>query len=337
MRKQQIFGWIAAAISAMILIYCGALYRLAGFTAFFAAGLFGAMIAEPILLLFAYRRLGTLPLWLFCGGFYALLWWSMQDPATALLSWGVCCATPLAVSFFWPAMRGIRPMAYYALPAAGGLWLAALLGYCKMHFGSWNLSALTQRLNEGFIAMAEQLEQAYLQLYEGALPEQLIEPMEQFKALSAQAGFSVIMALVYTLFGVYFAALWLADRSLPREQRWLGSWRALVPDRMVSRLYMPAYLIVIFLPSEKAAAFLAVLNLFGFFFVFTALYWLRRRFAARGMNSALQFFLIALMAAAAYLTVGGALLLPYSVLMCMGWWLALAPRLPQQGKGGDER
>lgn len=332
MKKEQIKGWVSFGIVLLIQLYIGAVYRLGAFSLSYAFALACAMLAIPVLVLYGYRRLGSLPAWLVTAAALPLLYYSAKDVATTVLTWALCFGTPLAVSLCWPHCRAIRPTAMVALPVAGGLWLGGALLYCKLHFGGWALYAMTEQIAARYAAMVEKLHEIYLQAYNGALPEQMQKIFIAMQGQAASMGFYLITMAVYGLVGAFFISVLLADKSLPAEARWLGSWAALIPAPGISWVYMTLYLLVLFFADQNYQTFAAVLDLFGFFFVFTALYRLMQLFRRKGMQAVWRWLLISLMLVLAYFSVGGAMLSPYMVLMYLGWWIATTPKWIRQIK-----
>lgn len=331
MRKEQIKGWIGLGLALLIQLYIGVVYRVGAFGISYCFALFLAMLAVPVLVLYGYRRVGSLPAWLAMAAAFPLLYYAAEDGATAVLTWALCFGTPLAVTFCWPHLQRIRPLAVYALPGAGLIWLGGALLYCKLHFGGWHLSAMTMRIAQRFGDLLDQMEQFYQYLYQQAynsaeLPEQLQQFFAAYRGQTAEMGFYLITMAVYALMGAFFLSVWLADRSLPAKGRWLGSWEALIPGRGISWLFMTGYLLVLFFAKQNFVTLSAVFDLFGFFFVFAAVYKLLQLFRRKGMHPVWQILLIGLLLSLAYLSVGGAILSPYMILMYLGWWIATAPK-----------
>ncbi|MBQ8894416.1 MAG: hypothetical protein IJ043_08420 [Clostridia bacterium] len=328
MKKLQFKGWIGFGVILLIQLYMGSLYRSGGFGMNYAAVLLGAIVSVPSLLLYGYRQLGTLPAWLTAGACLPLLYYASQHTATTLLTWFLCFGGPLAVTFFWPRLQKLCPLSSYALPTAGLFWLGGVLVYSKLHFGSWQLSAVTERVAYRYGLMVDQMEQVYAEVYGGALPQQFQAAFEQLHAGKSYMGFYLVTVVAYALVGAYFLGIFLADRSLPAEHRWLGSWEALLPSKGVSMFYMIAYVLLMFMPDQLYQTLKAVLDLFGFFFVLAAVYYLLRWMRKKGLAPALGWIVAMLLFAMAFFSVGNVLLSPYSILMCVGLWCIVSPRKP---------
>lgn len=326
MKKEQVKGWGAFGLTLLFLLYGGVVYRTGGFGLNFTFVLFCLMAAVPQLLLYGYRRLGSTAAWLVTAAALPLLYYAAKDAATAILSWALCCGSPLAVTLFWPHLKRIKPLTVYALPAAGLIWLGGALVYCKLHFGSWALYGMTQRVTERYGELLGQMEQVYLQLYNGTLPEQLQQMFAVVRQQAATMGFFMITMVVYALMGFFFLAVYTADHSVPRQARWLGSWRGLIPGRGISWLYMSCYLLVAFFAQEHYQTLLAVFDLFGFFYVFTAVYRFLQFLRKKGIPPVARTLLVGLLFVLAYFSVGGALISPYTILLYVGWWITTTPR-----------
>lgn len=329
MKKEFIKGWGAMGLALLLVLYGGVVYRTGGFGLSFTFVLFCLMAAVPQLLLYGYRRLGSIATWLVIAAALPLLYYGAKDLATAVLGWAFCCGSPLAVTLFWPYVKRIKPLTVYALPAAGLIWLGGALAYCKLHFGSWDLYGITQRVTQRYGELLEQMKQFYLQLYNNTLPKQFEQLFAVVQEQAATIGFFMVTMVVYALMGVFFLAVYTADHSVPRQARWLGSWHSLIPGRGISWLYMGSYLLVIFFAKQNYQTYLAVFDLFGFFFVFTAVYRFLQFFRKKGIPPAGRALLVGLLFVLAYLSVGGALLSPYTMLLYVGWWITTTPRFRQ--------
>lgn len=332
MKKEQIKGWISLGIVLLIQLYMGAVYRLGAFSLSYAFVLAIAMLVIPVLVLFGYRRVGSVATWLVMAAALPLLYYSARDAAATLLTWALCFGAPLAVSLCWPHYKAVKPTAKFALPVAGAVWLGGSLVYCKLHFGGWALYAMTERIAERYAGLAGQLHGVYQQAYGGALPEQLEALFTAMQAQAASMGFYLITMAVYALVGSFFISVFLADKSLPPESRWLGSWAGLIPGPGVSWIYMIVYLLVLFFADQNYQTFTAVLDLFGFFFVFAAVYRLMQLLRKKGVRAVWRVLLGVLMLVSAFFSAGGAMLSPYMVLMYLGWWLATTPKWIRQIK-----
>ncbi len=326
MKKERLKGWLSLGGALLILLYIGSVYRLSGFSAGYGLVLLAAMISVPVLLLAAYRRVGSLPAWVTLAAALPVLGYATGNVATAVLSWTFCCGTPLAVTLFWAYFKKLRPLTGYALPVAAAVWVGGTLVYSKLHFGSWDLSVITQRIAARYATMVDQMETLYQQLYNQQLPEQLGEMFDLLRSQATTMGFYLVTMIAFALFGLFFLAIFGADRSFPQGARWLGSWSVLIPGRGISWLFMGCYILVELVGGTYFQILLAVLNLFGFFFVFTALYRLRRLLYRKSWHPALQAMLIGLLFALSYFSVGGSLLSVNTILMYVGWWIATLPK-----------
>lgn len=326
MKKERIKGWLGLIGSLFLLFYIGGVYRASHFSAGFCLALLSGILAVPAVLLASYRRVGSLPAWVTLAAAFPVLLYGTGDPATAVLTWALTCGTPLAVSLYWPYFKKLRPMTAYALPTAGAFWMAGALGYSKLHFGSWNLYAMTERIAGRYSALVDEMEKLYQQLYQEQLPAPLQEAFELLQTQSAAMGFYAVMMVAFALFGAFFLALWIADRAV-KGAGWLGPWGVLIPGRGISWIFMLLYIGVQFIGGPQIASLLAVIYLFGFFFVFTGVYWLRSLMKKKQWPALAQGLLIGLLLILSYCSVGGALLSPYTILLYLGWWIATLPRM----------
>ncbi len=331
MKKERIKGWLGLLGTLLILFYIGSVYRAGGFTAGFGLALFSGILAVPALFLASYRRVGTLPAWITAAAALPTLLWSTGDSATAVLAWVLFCGAPFAVTLTWPYFRKVGPLTSHALPMAAAFWMGGALVYSKLHFGSWNLYAMTARIAERYVAMIDEMELLYHRLYGPELPLQMGEAFGVLRSQSVAMGFYVIMMVAFGLMGAYFLGIWVADRAV-KGSHWLGSWAVLIPGRGISWVYMLTYIAVQFIGGAQIATLLAVIYLFGFFFVFTGVYWLRGLMRKKQWPGVAQFLLIGLLLVLAYCTVGGSLLSPYTILLYLGWWIATMPRLTVQSE-----
>lgn len=325
MNKERIKGWLGLFGTLLILYYIGSVYRIGGFSAGFALVLLSGILAVPAVLLASYRRVGSLPAWVAIAAAFPVLYLAAKDTATAALAWALLCGAPLAVTFSWPYYKKLGPLTSHALPLAGAMWMGGALVYSKLHFGSWGVAAMTVRIAERYTVLVDRMEELYRQLYGADFPAQLGEAFEILRTQSAAMGFYMIMMIAYALVGAYFFGIWIADRSV--KGGWLGSWAVLIPGRGISWAFMLIYIFAQFIGGSWIATLMAVLYLFGFFFVFTGVYWIRRLMCKKQWPAVAQVPLIALLLIMAYFTVGGALLSPYTILLYLGWWIATMPRL----------
>lgn len=325
MKKKNFKGWLDLGAASLILLYASWIYRGAGFSGAFALTLGAAMLCAGGFYLAGFRRLGSVPAWiaLALGGLLSYL--GCGDGATAILIWALCCGTPLAVSLLWPNLQKVRPLSMAALPLAGGIWLGGTLLYCKLHFGSWSASAIVARIAEKYLLAVDQMEQIYHQIYPEGFPEQLVKMLEMMKEMDRTIGFFCVVSIAYGLVGSFFAHIWMADRLA--EERWLGSWSALIPSRGISWLFMLGYFFTMFLAEPYYTNVTATFHLFGFFYVFTAFYALLQLLRRKNCGRFLRRLIIGVLFALAYVTAGNALLSVYSISMMVGLVIATAPRI----------
>lgn len=80
--------------------------------------------------------------------------------------------------------------------------------------------------------------------------------------------------VVYALFALFFISLYYADRRAAKDGlgRWSGDWAGLIPGRGISWAYMGGYLLAMMAADPYYQVLSGVFGLFGFFYVFTALY-----------------------------------------------------------------
>lgn len=334
MKKEQVKGWIGLAVAMLLSVYLGNLYRVNHFGMQFLCILICGIVSVPPLILYGYRQLGTAPAWLAMAASFPLMLNAAEDPATVLLTWTLCFGSPLAVTFFWPRRPRIKDLAFGALPMAGLIWLGGALGYCKLHFGSWDLFAITERINYRCGILIEEMERLYRSTYGEKHPGSIEDAFELIQSQNSAMGFYFLSLAVYGLVGCFFLGVFLADRSFPAKERWLGSWSALLPGRGIAMGYMLAYLLVLFFANGQAfLSWKAVFDLFGFFFVFAGIYRILLYFRRKNWNRVLQWGVVFLLFGLAFLTAGGALLSPYMILQFVGWWFVTSPRVaPTQEK-----
>ncbi len=322
MNSRQIKGGLCLIFAALLLFYTGSVYQAGGFSIAFALMLCISILAVSPLVLCGYRRLGTIPIWLMLAVSALLIYYASRDAATTLLIWTLSCGVALSVSVFWPNFRKIRPLTQYALPAAGLVWLAGALGYCKLHFGDWGLAAMNGRISARYVGF---LERGASAIEQGEVKEYVDQAVEYLKEFDFLIGFMMILMVVYLLFGSFFVAVYLADRTA--GSRWLGSWRTLIPGRGISMVFMLVHFMGLMMSAESLRALTATLNLFGFFYVFTALYRLHCWLRAKGINPHLRRGVVGLLFGLSYFSVGNSLLSVYTISMYVGWWIASAPKI----------
>ncbi len=342
MKRESIKGWLFLGIGSLILFYLGYTYQVGGWSMNYTLVLAAAMIAAPPIYLTGYRLVGSIPAWIAMAAGLLFCWLGGCDIGTALLSWALCCGTPLAVSLFWPNFPRIKPLAKAALPVAGGIWLAGTLGYARLHLGSWDLSAITNRIavyylkavdltetlyRQSLPAMEEQLKQTYGNQLAQVL-EQAEQNIEVMREVSHEVSFQMIVMIAYGLFGLFFFGVWVADRaaSPSAEERWLGSWSTLIPGPGISTLFMLGNIGSLFISGTLGFTLGAVFDLFGYFYVFTALYTLLQFLRKKNWPRWIRGGLIGLLFILSYVLSGNIVLSPYMLLLFAGWWIITTPK-----------
>ncbi len=325
MKKETLKGGIYLGLASLILLYTSGLYRASGFSGAFTLALFGAMAGAGIFYSAGYRLLGSVPAWAAMAVGLVVCLLTCGEGGTALLLWALCCGTPLAVSLIWSRRPKILPLSMAALPLAGGIWLLGTLLYSKLHFGSWALNVSVEQIAEKYLVAVGQMEQIYHQIYPEGFPEQLIKMLEMMKGMDRTIGFFCIVSIAYALVGVFFLSVWAADRMA--EKRWLGSWSAMIPSRGISWIFMLGYFFTMFLAEPYYTNITATFHLFGFFYVFTALYVLLQFLRRKNVARFLRRLIIGGLFALAYGSAGNSLVSIYSLLMMAGLVIATAPRI----------
>ncbi len=342
MKRESIKGWLFLGIGSLILLYLGYTYQAGGWSMNYTMVLAAAVIAAPPLYLAGYRLVGSVPAWLAMAAGLLFCWLGGSDIGTALLSWALCCGTPLAVSLFWPNFPRIKPLCKSALPVAGGIWLAGALGYARLHLGSWDLSAVTNRIAVYYLKAVDLVETVYRQnltsmeaqlqqIYGDQLP-QVMEQAEQsiklMREVSHEVSFQLIVMIAYGLFGLFFFGVWVADRAASPsvKERWLGSWSALIPGRGISFLYMLLNIFSLFIGGRMGISLAAAFDLFGYFYVFTALYTLLQFLRKKNWAPFIRGGVIGLLFILSYVLSGNMILSPYMLLLFAGWWIVTTPK-----------
>ncbi len=325
MNKERIKGWFGLVGTLLLLFYMGSVYPVSGFDAGFGLILLVGMVVVPALLLASYRRVGSLSAWVTLLAALPVLYLATGDLATAVLAWSLTCGTPLAVTLFWPYYKKILPLTSAALPLSGAFWLGGALVYSKLHFGGWSLYAMTERIATRYAGMVDEMELLYERIYQEQMPAQFGEMFDLLRSQSLTMGFYVIMMATYALLGAYFLGIRIADRAV-KNSGWLGSWSTLIPGRGISWCFMLIYILAQFIGGTQMAAVMAAIYLFGFFFVFAGIYWIRGLMQKKKWPPLAQGLLIGLLLILAYFSVGGALLSPYTILLYLGWWIATLPK-----------
>lgn len=326
MKKGTVGGTVGLIAADLLLFYLGLLYRAHCFSFFFGLVLFCALGAVPPLMLAGFRRLGRAPAWLAVVSAFPVLLYGSENLAVAVLVWALCCGTPLAVTLFWDRRKSLEELTFRALPVAALLWLGGAVGYSRLHLGGWSPERITQRIAYRYELMVSKLERFYTALLKEEMPEQLVSAFKILHEQVPYAAFRIVALVCYGLVGCYFLAILLADRSVPEKERRLGSWSVLVPRRGVGIFFMLLYLGVTFF-GEGAGAFTlkAVLDLFGFFFVFTAVYRILGFMRKKQWPPLLRVGIVVLLFALSYLSAGDASLSAYMILLIVGWWIVTTP------------
>lgn len=329
-------------IGSLILLYLGYTYQVGGWSMSYTLVLAAATIAAPPLYLTGYRLVGSFPAWIAMAAGLLFCWLGGCDIGTALLSWAFCCGTPLAVSLFWPNFPRIKLLCMAALPVAGGIWMAGALGYARLHFGSWDLSAITNRIGDYYLKTVDLLETAYRQslssmeaqlqqIYGDQLPKVMEEvelAIKLTREVSHEVSFQMIVMIAYGLLGLFFFGVWVADRAASPsvKERWLGSWSTLIPGRGISWLFMTAKIFSLFIGGTMAYTLFAVFDLFGYFYVFAALYYLLQFLRKKNWAPWIRGGLIGLLFILSYVFSGSLALSPYMLLMLVGLWIITSPK-----------
>lgn len=322
MNSKQIKGGLCLIAAALLLFYTGSVYRAGGFGVAFSVVLCLSILVVSPLILCGYRRLGSVPAWLMLAVSAFLIYYGSRDAATTLLIWSLCCGVALSVSLFWPGFRKIRPLTQYALPVAGIVWVAGAFGYCKLHFGAWELSEMAHRISHRYVGF---LNRGIAEIEAGTLKEYAEQAFEYLKEFDFVIGFTLILMVAYLLFGSFFLSVYLADHT--SEGRWLGSWKTLIPGPGLSFVFMLLHFAGLLMNVETLRTLTATLNLFGFFYVFTALYRLHCWMRKKGVNPHLRRLAVGALFALSYFSVGNSLLSVYTIAMYIGWWMASAPQI----------
>ena len=326
MKKGTVGGAVGLIAADLLLFYLGLLYRAYCFSFSFGTVLLCALGAVPPLMLAGFRRLGRAPAWLAVALAFPVLLYASENLAITVLVWALCCGAPVAVTLFWDRQKNLADLTFYALPFAALVWLAGAVGYSRLHLGGWSPERITQRVAYRYGLMVSKLEDFYTALLKDEMPEQLVNAFKLLNEQVPYAAFRIVALVCYGLMGCFFLGIFLADRSVPEEERRLGSWSVLVPRRRFGILYMLAYLGVTFFGEGTAAFTLkAVLDLFGFFFVFTAVYRLVGFMRKKQWPPLLRWVIAAVLFALSYLSAGDASLSAYMILLIVGWWIVTTP------------
>lgn len=327
MKKEQLKALISLGLMALLLSYTASVYRAGGFSPLFGFS-FGlsALVCAPLMLAF-FRRMGAFACWAVTAVFGLLLGFAAGDAATAVLICAFCFGAPVAISFFWPRFKETKTLVMLALPAAGAIDFLGTLVYCRLHFGQWGFEAMIARITMKILHLFDQMEALYTQLYSGELLKQMQKYMAVFREQASALSFSVAMMVVYALFALFFISLYYADRRAAKDGlgRWSGDWAGLIPGRGISWAYMGGYLLAMMAADPYYQVLSGVFGLFGFFYVFTALYRLLQYLRRKGIPPVIRGLLIGLLAVLSYFTAGGTLLSVYTILLFAGWWIATTP------------
>lgn len=325
--KSALFGALNLLFCILILALAGDQYRSSSLLQVSLLMPFYLLLTAPFFTA-ALRRLGTKWVWLgMLAGFGAVYLFS-RDLSVAVFVWSACCAIPLAVSLIWPLHPRIKPLAMRALPLAGALALGGILLFHRLRFGHWGFDGIDQRL-ETFVAMLlNQMEWMGNAMYQGEMQEQMNGYLAICRANLSTLAFSMVTSAVQGFFGLFFWCVWSADHKAGKEGRgrMLGSWRPLIPNRRLSWLYMGGYILLLLVGGTAGQNLAATFDLFGFLFVFSALYYLLQYLRRKQLPPFLRKLLIGGLFLVAYFTVGGGMLLsPYMILLYIGWWIATLP------------
>ncbi len=327
MKKGQIKALIGMGLMAFPLGYMGMLAHTRGLGLAFW-GLIGpcALLAGP-LLVYYYRQFSAYSAWVVAMIFGGMLVYGTRDLATGILISVLCLGGPLAITFFWSHFQSIDALTRMALPAAGLLQFAGTLLYCRLHFGVWSLQPMITRIAEKLVRWLQEFQDLQARVYTG---ETLTKMQETVSSLIAQAdtlSFLMVLMVVYGLLGQFFLSVFWADRAAMRDGhlRWSGDWKTLIPGKWISFGFAGLYLLGSLLQDPYYWTLYGVLNLYGFFYVFAAVYWLLQYLRKKGVPQAARGFLCGLLLVLSYLTVGGSLLSAYVILMALGWGIAVSP------------
>ena len=326
MKKSKVYGWLNIGFCWLIMMELGTLCKATG-------GILSAVFMLPLCAVLtsmfftsALRRLGTIDVWIGMGGAFFWVWYFSGALSATVLLWICCCAIPLAVSFVWPLHPQIKPLAMRALPVAGLLLGGGAVLFHKLRFGVWGISGIMERIELFWTMVFNAMEQQALQMYTGDKLKQISDILLVSRENLQSMVFSVILMVVYGYFGLFFWSVYSADRKAGKEGlgRMLGPWHKLIPSQGLSYLYMGGYLLSLFLSGKAYENFLAVHNLFGFLFVFTALHRLLHFFRKVDLPPILRKLLIGGLFVSSYFTGGNPFMLVYTVLMFAGWWTAVS-------------
>ena len=334
MTKKIVFAKIKGVCNLLIgvffLSYAGLVYRADGFSLglFYLLLLCLAVVSPQFTR--GLRRLGTLWGWSGMGAGLVGCWITADDFPTALLLWSLVCAIPLGLSCFWPLYGRIRPLAKRALPVSGGIAFLGSLLYSKLHFGSWSFEPMMKQIALRISNILLQTEQMVPQIYDEKFVAEYLALSQQMRQSPQQMhymAFTVVLMVIYGLFGLFFWCVWRADRKAGADGlgRTLGSWHTMIPQRTVSWVFMGCYLILLLFEGTFAQNLIAVLDLFGFLYVFTALYHLLQLLRKKNLPPLLCGGIVGALFVVSFLTVGGGMISPYLLLMYVGWWIATSP------------
>ena len=315
--------------SAAAVSYTAWLYNIGGFDLLMGATLICSALISSVQLLTFFRRIGTLPAWCAMSAVFLLPILICKDAGTGLLIGTCAIAIPLAVSFFWPPVRRIAPLAKWGLPTAGLILLLGGLGYSGLHFDAFGFAPIQDRIAARWIAFMKETIPLMEKVYEPKIFKQMKGMLELLmKQDQAETiAFTILMMAVIAMFGIFFIAVFLADGRLKSEgeKRWCGSWSRLIPPRGISWIYILFYVFSGYAAEEILLPLNATVILFGFFYVFTAVYKLERFLAGKKVHGALRALLVLILFGAAYFSAGATLYSAYTILLFIGWWITTAP------------
>ncbi len=334
MTKRIFFAKIKGAgnllLGALLLLWAGATYRVEHFGLEMFYTLLFCLVTVPPLFTRAFRRLGTVISW--CGMALCLwiTWLGAGDLPTALLVWSLCCCIPISLSFVWPLHGTVKELARRALPVAGAIAMAGTVLYSKLHFGSWGFGPMMERITLRIQWLMLAFEEMIPQMYASKVADEYLKMFQAMRQSPQQMhifALYTVLVVMYGLFGLFFWCIFRADRKAGKDGlgRTLGSWHTLIPGRGVSWLFMGCYLVMLLISGTFAQNMIVALDLFGFLYVFTALYYLLQLLRKKGLPPLLCGIIVGALFVLSFFTVGGSVFSPYVLLMYIGWWIATTP------------
>ncbi len=324
-QKSTVFGWINILFSCWVFYLAGQQYAAGGMIALSMTLPLWVVLTAPFLTA-AIRRLGNQWTWAGMAAGFGLLWFASGNWAATVLVWALCCAIPLAVSVVWPLHAKIKPLAMGALPLAGGIALGGALLFHKLRFGSWGVGLILQRIGLYFEIMIGEFQAMALPLYPAEMQEKMSAYFAFLQENASVLAFTVIYMAVYGLFGLFFWCVHSADRKAGKEGRGrlLGPWNTLIPSRGLSWAFIALYIATTFLGTGAAAQnFSAAVHLFGFLYIFIALYYFLQYLRKKNLPPMVSAAIVGALFIISYVSVGS--LFPYTVVLYIGWWIATMP------------